>query len=190
MVISTTTQAGFALAQKRYAPRMVFYMPLDFTWAVRRAMRRIRPDLLVLAELELWPNLIRAAKAFRAKVAVINGRLSERSFRGYQRIGWLARRMLAQVDLVAAQSSEYAQRFVALGAHPDRVHVTGSVKFDGAQADRRNAATMRLAALAGCSRAIVHALGATNRPRSVSRGRGWWRWPGPPGPRGGRRRGG
>jgi len=164
-VISTTTQAGFALAQKRYAPRMVFYMPLDFTWGVRRAMRRIRPDLLVLAELELWPNLIRAAKAFRAKVAVINGRLSERSFRGYQRIGWLARRTLARVDLIAAQSEEYAQRFCALGADSRKVHVTGSVKFDGASLDRGNVATRRLAELAGIGADdVVFLAGSTQHP--------------------------
>ena len=165
VVISTTTQAGFALAQKRYAPRMVFYMPLDFTWAVRRAMRRIRPDLLVLAELELWPNLIRAAKAFRAKVAVINGRLSDRSLRGYRRIGWLARRTLSQVDLIAAQSGEYAQRFIALGAAANRVHVTGSVKFDGAATDRTNPATQRLAALAGINpEDVVFLAGSTQAP--------------------------
>jgi 3-deoxy-D-manno-octulosonic-acid transferase len=68
-VISTTTMAGYALAQKKYAGHTVFYCPLDFSWAVRRAMRRIRPSLLVLAELELWPNLIAAAKA--AKIALI-----------------------------------------------------------------------------------------------------------------------
>ena len=165
VVISTTTQAGFALAQKRYAPRMVFYMPLDFTWGVRRAMRRIRPDLLVLAELELWPNLIRAAKAFRAKVAVINGRLSDRSFRGYQRIGWLARWTLSQVDLVAAQSDEYAQRFIALGALAHRVHVIGSVKFDGAATDRGNSATQKLAALAGIEPDdVVFLAGSTQAP--------------------------
>ena len=71
IVITTTTQAGYHLALKRYAPRLVCYCPLDFTWAVRRAMKRLRPDLLVLAELELWPNLIAAAKAHGAKVAVI-----------------------------------------------------------------------------------------------------------------------
>ena len=67
VVISTTTRTGYQLAQKRFAPRTVFYCPLDFTWAVRRAMRAIRPDLLVLTELELWPNLIRAAKNSRPK---------------------------------------------------------------------------------------------------------------------------
>ena len=78
-VISTTTATGMELAQKKFPELTLFYCPLDFTWAVSAAMRRIRPDVLVLAELELWPNLIRAARRHGAKVAVINGRLSEHS---------------------------------------------------------------------------------------------------------------
>jgi 3-deoxy-D-manno-octulosonic-acid transferase len=128
-------------------------------------MRRIRPNLLVLAELELWPNLIVAAKAFRAKVAVINGRLSERSFRGYRRVGWLARRTLSHVDLIAAQSPEYAERFRELGARAERVFVTGSIKFDGAASDRKNPLTQRLAALAGIQGGdFVFLAGSTQHP--------------------------
>src|SRR5688572_24521091 len=84
-VVSTTTVTGYALAKKKYPHLTVFYAPLDFSWAVRRAMRRVRPTLLVLAELELWPNLIRAAQEQGAKVAIVNGRLSARSYRGYRR---------------------------------------------------------------------------------------------------------
>ena len=151
VVISTTTQAGYHLALKRYAPRLVCYCPLDFTWAVRRAMRRLRPDLLVLAELELWPNLIAAARQHGAKVAVINGRLSAKSYRGYRRIDWLAKRILEQIDLIAAQNDEYAGRFRQLGARETAVQITGSIKFDGARTDRGNAESRRLAALAGIS---------------------------------------
>jgi 3-deoxy-D-manno-octulosonic-acid transferase len=148
-VISTTTMTGYALARKKYAGRLVFYAPLDFSWAVRAALRRIRPDLLVLAELELWPNLLRAARDSGAAVAVVNGRLSQRSFRGYQRLGKLMARLLENIDLIAVQNEEYAERFRLLGARPERVHVTGSVKFDGAETNRDNAATRRLARLAG-----------------------------------------
>jgi 3-deoxy-D-manno-octulosonic-acid transferase len=167
-VISTTTQSGYALAQKRYAPRLVFYLPLDFTWAVRRAMRRIRPDILALAELELWPNLIRAAKANGANVAVINGRLGERSFRRYQRIGWLTHQVLADVDIIAAQNEAYAERFRALGAAAERVNVTGSVKFDGAMTDRNNPQSQRLAGLAGIeSTDVVFLAGSTQHPEEA-----------------------
>ena len=164
-VISTTTLAGYALARKRYAPRTVFYYPLDFTWSVRRAIRRIRPDLLVLAELELWPNLVAAAKKYGAKVAIINGRLGDKSLRGYQRIGFLTRKTLEQIDLIAAQNEEYARRFRLLGALPSAVAVTGSIKFDGALADRKNPATRRLAALAGIQETDqVFLAGSTQEP--------------------------
>jgi 3-deoxy-D-manno-octulosonic-acid transferase len=149
VVISTTTHTGFQLAQKRYAPRTVFYCPLDFTWAVCHAMQAVRPTLLVLTELELWPNLIAAARQHGARVAVVNGRLSERSFRGYRRIGWLVRRVLAEIDLIAAQNEEYARRFLDLGAPVAVVQTTGSIKFDGARTDRNNPDTQRLARLAG-----------------------------------------
>jgi 3-deoxy-D-manno-octulosonic-acid transferase len=164
-VISTTTQTGYALAVKRYAPRRVFYCPLDFTWAVRRALRRVRPDVLVLTELELWPNLIELARERGIQVAVVNGRLSERSLRGYQRIGWLARRTLSKLNLIAAQDETYAERFRSLGALPECIHVTGSVKFDGAQTDRGNSNTRRLAALAKIAPDdIVFVAGSTQAP--------------------------
>ena len=165
IVISTTTHTGFQLAQKRYAPRTVFYCPLDFTWAVRRAMRAIRPDLLVLTELELWPNLIAAARQHGAKVAVVNGRLSETSFRGYRRIGWLVRRVLAEIDLIAVQNEEYGRRFLELGAPPEAVQTTGSIKFDGARTDRSNPDTQRLARLAGIAEDdVVFLAGSTQDP--------------------------
>ncbi len=167
-VISTTTKTGYALARQKYAPRMVFYCPLDFTWAVRRAMRRLRPDLLVLTELELWPNLIRAAREQGARVAVVNGRLSEKSARGYGRIRWLVAPLLRGLDLIAVQNPEYAQRFLQLGAAADALHVTGSVKFDGAQTDRTNPRTRQLAELAGMtSEDVVFLAGSTQEPEEA-----------------------
>lgn len=162
IAISTTTQTGFQLAKKRYPQHTVVYCPLDFTWAVRRAMRALRPDLLVLSELELWPNLIAAAKEHGAKVAVINGRLSEKSFRGYRRVRWLLSRLLPQIDAIAVQNEEYAARFLALGATPSAVIVTGSVKFDGARTERSAPETQRLARLAGIQpQDIVFLAGST-----------------------------
>jgi len=111
-------------------------------------MRRVRPDVLVLAELELWPNLIHAARRSGARVAVVNGRLSEHSFRGYRRIRPLVARLLGQLDLIAVQDPTYAERFRALGAPEERVHVTGSMKYDGAETDRDNPNTRRLRKLA------------------------------------------
>lgn len=165
IVISTTTRAGHEAAQKRYGPRTVFFCPLDFTWAVKRAVRAVRPDLLVLAELELWPNLIHAARQQGAKIAVINGRLGEKSFRGYERIRWLIRRALQEIDLVAVQNESYAARFRQLGASPAQIHVTGSIKFDGARTDRNNVDSRRLAKLAGFKpEDVVFLAGSTQAP--------------------------
>ncbi|MCE9526379.1 MAG: 3-deoxy-D-manno-octulosonic acid transferase [Planctomycetales bacterium] len=167
-VISTTTLAGFALARRRYAPRTVFYCPLDFTWSVRRAIRHIRPDLLVLAELELWPNFVSAAKQSGAKIAIINGRLGDKSLQGYQRIRFITDKIMEQIDLVAAQNEEYAQRFRRLGASPAAVSVTGSIKFDGALTDRRNPATKRLSSLASIKESDqVFLAGSTQEPEEA-----------------------
>lgn len=149
VVVSSTTHTGLELARKKYPDVTTFYCPLDFSWAVRAAVRRVRPNLLVLAELELWPNLIMAAGEAQVPVAVVNGRLSERSFRGYQKLRPFMRRLLNRLSLVAVQNDEYRERFEALGAETDRLVTTGSLKFDGAVGDRRNAATQRLAQLAG-----------------------------------------
>jgi len=157
-----------ALAKKKYPRQTVFYCPLDFSWAVSAAMRRIRPDVLVLAELELWPNLIRAARQTGARVAVINGRLSEHSFHGYRRIRPLVARLLRQLDVVAAQDETYAERFRLLGTWPERACVTGSMKYDGAQTDRANPTTQRLAELAGfADDDIVLLAGSTQEPEEA-----------------------
>ena len=167
-VVSTTTMTGMALAKKKYPGLSIFYCPLDFSWAVRAAMRRIRPDLLVLAELELWPNLVRAARQSGARVAVINGRLSEHSFAGYRRIRPLAAALLGQIDLLAVQDDSYAARFRALGANARSVFVTGSMKYDGAATERRNPATRRLVALAGFdAEDVVLLAGSTQEPEEA-----------------------
>jgi 3-deoxy-D-manno-octulosonic-acid transferase len=164
-VVSTTTKTGYALARSRHPDLTVFYCPLDFSWAVNRAMRRLRPNVLALVELELWPNLIRAAKKHGARTAIVNGRLGEKSFRGYRRLRPLVRRLFQSIDLIAAQNEEYAERFRALGAPAERVVATGSIKFDGAQTDRNNPATERLKQLAGIAEAdVVFLAGSTQHP--------------------------
>lgn len=164
-VISTTTRTGYEIARKKFADLSVFYCPLDFSWSVRTALRRLRPDLLVLAELELWPNLIREAHSRGTFVAVVNGRLSEKSARGYSRIRGFARPLLRCIDLIAVQSEEYAQRFIDLGADQSVVQVTGSMKFDGAQTNRNNDTTSQLRQLAGINeREVVFLAGSTQSP--------------------------
>lgn len=171
-VVTTTTKTGYELAKKRFADHTVSYAPFDFSWAVSTALDRIRPDMLVLAELELWPNLIREASAKGVKVAIVNGRLSEKSFRGYQRLerlpsfvglGGLIANTLGCVDVVAAQNETYAKRFRELGAN--RVETTGSIKFDGADTDRDNPRTLELAWMGGYqTEQCVFLAGSTQDP--------------------------
>lgn len=139
VVVSTTTVTGFALAKQRYPADRVFYCPLDFSWAVRRTFQIVKPDLLVLAELELWPNLIAQANRRGVPVAIINGRLSERSHRGYRRFRPLLRPSFSRLSLVAAQDPSYAARFLDMGTPADRLVVTGSSKFDDAPLSRETA---------------------------------------------------
>jgi 3-deoxy-D-manno-octulosonic-acid transferase len=149
VVISTSTSTGLAVARRTYGDLVTFYAPLDFSWSTRRAIARIRPTVLALVELELWPNLIRATKRAGAKVAIINARLSERSYRGYRRVKGALQRTLGRIDVVAAQDAEYARRFAELGVPSHRVSVTGSVKYDGLESDRNNAKTRELRKLLG-----------------------------------------
>ena len=103
-----------------------------------------------------------------AKIAVINGRLGEKSFRGYQRIGWFVARLLRQIDLFAVQDETYAERFRLLGTPPAAVHVTGSMKYDGAETDRTNPKTERLRTLAGIGGDdAVFLAGSTQEPEEA-----------------------
>jgi len=144
-VVSTTTETGLQEAQKHFADLPVFFFPLDFSWTVRRALRRIGPELIVLAEGELWPNFLMAAKQNGATVVVVNGRLSPRSGRRYRRLRWLTGPLWRRLDLLAVQTREYAEAFEMAGGLPERIVVTGSVKYDGVQTDRdhERVATMR-----------------------------------------------
>jgi 3-deoxy-D-manno-octulosonic-acid transferase len=162
VVISTTTPTGLAVARRTFPELITFYAPLDFSWATRRAMGRIRPTVLALVELELWPNLIRTAKRAGAKVAIINARLSARSHRGYRRLRRPLGPTLHLIDVVAAQDEDYARRFIDLGVPVERVSVTGSVKFDGLESDRNNARTRELRTELGLSHAdLVFVAGST-----------------------------
>jgi 3-deoxy-D-manno-octulosonic-acid transferase len=168
-VVSTTSLAGMELAEKLFGNDLiVFYCPLDFSWAVSKAIQRLQPDLIALAEQELWPNLIDAAKRFGTKIAVINGRFSETGYKRYLWIRWFIAPMLRQIDAIAAQSETYAGWFHRLGASADAIRVTGSMKFDGACSDRNNPDTLRLKSLAEITGDdVVFLAGSTQAPEEI-----------------------
>ncbi len=130
VVISTTTATGQKLARERFGAENVFYFPLDVRFAVRSWLRALRPELVVLAETEFWPNFLHLARTSGACIAVVNARISDRSRPRYRRIRGIMASVLANIDLFLAQSEEDRRRLVEIGARPERVQVSGNLKFD------------------------------------------------------------
>ncbi|MCC7035038.1 MAG: 3-deoxy-D-manno-octulosonic acid transferase [Acidobacteria bacterium] len=131
MFLSTTTMAGQQLA-RRSVPNVdeVFYFPFDLGIVVRRTLDLVRPRMFLMMETEIWPVVLRECRRRGVRTAVVNGRLSTRSFPRYRMIRLFMRRVLQDVDRFCVQSDESARRFIELGADPTRVVVTGSLKFD------------------------------------------------------------
>ena len=130
VVVSTTTATGQALARARFGERNVFYFPLDFAFCLRPYLRALRPELVIMAETEFWPNFLRLARQGGARVAVVNARISDRSLPGYLRFRRWLRPVLGNISLFQAQTEGDAQRLVSIGADAQRVRVSGNLKFD------------------------------------------------------------
>lgn len=129
--LSTTTIAGHDVARRQvHDADAVFYFPFDLGVFVRRTLDLVRPRLFVMVETEIWPNLLRECRRRAIRTAIVNGRVSDRSYPRYRLIRPFMRRVLADIDRFCVQSEEAARRFVQLGADPARVTVTGSLKFD------------------------------------------------------------
>ena len=132
LVISSTTPNGHAVACQQHSQHTVVYFPLDFGLFPGRALDRIAPSVVLLMELEIWPNFLRAAVRRGIAVSVINGRISARSFRGYR----LVRSLLPELDLIAVycvQDQAYRRRLLELGITAEKIQVTGNMKFDSVQ---------------------------------------------------------
>jgi len=130
VVVSTTTATGQALARQRFGAESVFYFPLDFPFAIRPWLRALCPELVVLAETEFWPNFLHLVQQRGARVAVVNARVSDRSYPRYRRFHFLMRRILQNIDLLLTQTEEDRQRLLSIGAPPERVQVSGNLKFE------------------------------------------------------------
>ncbi len=154
LVISTTTRTGQALARERFDANRVFYCPLDLPWAVRAYLNALRPSILVLVETEFWPNLLSGCFRRGIPVAVVNARISDRSWPRYRRMRRLWRPLLSQLRCVLAQSENDAQRLLEIGCRPERVSVAGNLKFD-VRAAQEAEATRYLRSMAGNLRLIV-----------------------------------
>jgi len=162
IVVSTTTDTGFARASALFSENhQVFHFPLDFSWVMRRAFGHLRPALCLLMELEVWPNFVSTAHRLNVPVAVVNGRISDKSFSGYKRIRPFARTIFRKIALILVQTDEYALRFREIGAVAERVVVTGSLKYDTAQVTDKVDGTDALAAQLNIAGERLWVVGAT-----------------------------
>lgn len=138
IVVSTTTSTGMAELHKKLPSHIVkIYYPIDkriFAW---RAIGTIHPEMIVLVEAEIWPNFLWRAHDFGVPVFLVNARLSQRSYRGYKRFGFLFRPLFAKFTGVGCQNDEDAKRLIALGCRPEAIHVVGNLKFDAAKLEER-----------------------------------------------------
>lgn len=131
ILVSATSAAGKKMAAALYPDCRIISFPLDFSWSVRAFLRRFHPRLIVLMELEMWPNFLLQARRMDVPVVLVNGRLSERSFRGYRRyLGLFFSHLTAGVRHFSMQTEVYADRLMQLGVKPERITVAGNMKFD------------------------------------------------------------
>ena len=163
VVVSTTTSTGFDEARKHFVDVPVVFWPFDFSWAVRAALRTVKPTLVVLSEGEMWPNFIWAARKQGVKLAIVNGRMSPRSARRFRKFRRLLTSLFAQLDWIGAQNDEFRDQYETLGAK--NVVTTGNIKYDGVNIDRDNSKTRTMRTLLGISSdALVWVAGSTQDP--------------------------
>ncbi len=132
VVVSTTTATGQNLARNVFGAKAdaVFYFPFDWSWSVRRALRKIRPSVVLIMETELWPNFLRTCDRQNIPVALVNGRISKQSFRRYSVVRFFIADILSHVTLAVMQSDKDAERIASLGLPAERLRVSGNLKFD------------------------------------------------------------
>ncbi|HEX3356546.1 MAG TPA: 3-deoxy-D-manno-octulosonic acid transferase [Tepidisphaeraceae bacterium] len=154
-IVSTTTTTGYARGEQLYGKsshvRLIKY-PLDFSSAIGRALDALRPSVVVLMELEIWPNFVLRCKQRGIPVIIVNGRITEPSFKKYMLLGPVTKRMLRRLDRICAQDETYAGRFISMGAMRETVEITGTMKFDTAEVADRVEGDSELAAAVGLKR--------------------------------------
>ncbi len=146
LVVSTVTLTGQRVAREVFKEEaaLIFYFPFDWAWSVRRALDHIRPSIVLVMETELWPRFLHECRARNVPIALVNGRLSERSMRGYKRVGVFIKRVVNNLTLALMQTQEDALRINALGLSTNRIQVTGNVKFDAHEDSNEQALTTEI----------------------------------------------
>ncbi len=131
IILSTVTDTGQKVAKERLSNiAQIIYVPFDLSFCVKKTIDYFKPSLMIIMETELWPNIIRECKKKLIPVILINGRISEKSFKGYKRLGFFMHDILKNIDKFCMQNELYAERIKKLGAMPAKICVTGNFKFD------------------------------------------------------------
>jgi len=163
VVVSATTDTGWRVARERFPGRRVEFYPPDLSWVVESSLDRLRPDLVVLVESEIWPNFVASAEQRGIPVVVVNGRMSERSASRFRLTGALGRRLLRALHRLCVQLPAYAERFARLGVDPARIEVTGNMKLDNVPIGEDPGRSARYAALLGADgKATLWVAGSTH----------------------------
>jgi 3-deoxy-D-manno-octulosonic-acid transferase len=130
ILISNITNTGNERAKKIKEADYVIYCPLDLSIITRKIVTYIKPELFVIIETEIWPNIIRSMKEQSCKIALVNGRISDKSYVGYRKLSFFFKNVLSKFDLICMQTEEYKDRIITMGANPESVKVPGNIKFD------------------------------------------------------------
>ncbi|NOY63884.1 MAG: 3-deoxy-D-manno-octulosonic acid transferase [Nitrospirae bacterium] len=131
IIITTVTETGQKIVQDYISNKeLLLYVPFDTKGAVRRFLERVNPHIIILMETEIWPNLLKEAKSFNIPVVIVNGRISEHSYGNYKKVRFFMRYILSFIDLFCMQTEGDAKKIISLGALPERVKVTGNMKFE------------------------------------------------------------
>ena len=165
VVVSSSTDNGLLEAQKSFKGIPVVVFPLDFSWAINKALSHIKPDLIVLAESEIWPNFLHCCKAKDIPVAVINGRMSPRTQARYLNFPWLAKAFFSKISAFALQNIETENFLHRIGVSPISTRVTGSIKFDGVTFSRNDPNIEKFKSMFGIKpNELVWVAGSTQAP--------------------------
>jgi 3-deoxy-D-manno-octulosonic-acid transferase len=162
ILISTVTETGQATAREKMAAEACLYFPLDYTRVVHQVIARLQPRLFLMVETEIWPNFLRELTRQEIPAVLINGRISPRSFRGYQRLRPFMRQVLQSITAFSMQTKLDAERIIAIGAEPSRVHITGNIKYDLPLIPLSNTEEQALRAELGFGAAPVFMAGSTH----------------------------
>jgi len=169
VIVATTTDTGHARAKAIYGDRhTVVRYPFDLSFAVSRFLDRVRPDVVALVELEVWPNFTAACQRRGVPIGVVNGRLSARSFARYRRVRRLVRPSFSRLAFAGVQDQAYAERFAAMGVARDRVVVTDTMKWDTAKIDDHVPGANELAEAMGIDRGLPLVVAGSTAPEEHS----------------------